>query len=158
MGVVSRMVEQTAERLRTMSHDDVVRAIAFLRSLRQSPSRELREWAAKKKAEMTKALRGACSMPRIEQFRTRGTPWREKGMVRARGRVRIGDSAGSVPTRRYTPPQCVQSEDRYDRMSAAEAAACRDAPSITGRQLYELRLRRRDVEPRKLKRRKSKTA
>lgn len=122
--------------------------------LRRSASRANREQAAQARKGLARAKREGCSGPRIKAFEFSGVPYRDPGMVQARGKVKYGDADRG--TRRYTPPASVASEDRYDLMSEERAIWCADAPSITGRQLEYLRQRHLRVERPKLRTEKKK--
>lgn len=59
-------------------------------------------------------------------------------MVLSKGRVRIG--MDDIPTRRFTPPQCVLLESFLDRMDVLDAAHYEHPPSVTGLQIARIGL------------------
>lgn len=99
----------------------------------------------------------ACSMSRYIAHVDHGEHHKVCGMRISRYGSRIGDAPGVLETRRWTPPQAVTLEDRYDAMDPIEAAACRDPPSVTGIQMQQIQMRNGRLErPKPPKRKKKK--
>jgi hypothetical protein len=99
-------------------------------------------------AIMDNARLNGCSAARIDSHIAGGEPVHAPGMVRGLGSVRYGDGP---PRERWTPPQAVALEDRYDTMTAIEAALCNDPSSVTGRQFQELEMRNNRVKRRAIR-------
>lgn len=149
---MGRAVEGTVAWLRREPPERRLKLIKELRKIYSAKFIVAVERGAR--AEIEQALREACSMPRIIDFRNRGKRYRERLMKLSRFGSRVGDAPGVRETRRWTPPQAVVLEDRYDAMSVLEAMHCSDPPSVTGLQLEQLRMRRGKLESSSPKRKK----
>lgn len=112
---------------------------------------QAREMESAARSQIENARRRGCSMPRIEAYKRAGHPYRNPGMRLSRHGSRIGNSPGVLETQRWTPPQAVTLEDRYDAMDAVEAAACNDPPSVTGIQMQQIQFRKGRLEKQKLR-------
>lgn len=129
---------------------------AMLREIRKLPPHEreaillgfeehsprVKQLLEEARAIIGRAERRGCSMPIIEDVTRRGKKPTVKGMARSRGRTRIGDAEGTVPSRRLTPKHAVKLEDRYDRMTTEQADWCNDPSSSTGMQIQMIRMRK----------------
>lgn len=141
-------VEGTVAWLKKLPPGQRIRALKLLKN---SPSRHVREIEAAARHEIELAMRHGCSMPRINAFQQRGEHYHVRGMKLSRYGSRVGNHPGVRETQRWTPPQAVGDEDRYDRMDAIDAALCNDPPSVSGLQFQQLQMRRGRIEKQKLK-------
>lgn len=115
--------------------------LRMLERLRKSSDRRIRGLIRAAVREIRFAERRGCTAALIDAHKNAGEPVGVRGMSRGRGRVRIGDDVGTIPTRRITPAIAVDLEDRFDRMTVFEATICPDPPSLTGLQMIALRER-----------------
>lgn len=135
-GTVAWLMQYPPERRRRLALG------LFYNKLTPKPTREMAaEVLRRVNIVIDEAVKHACSMARIDGHLHRNEHHRVRGMKLSRYGSRVGDHPGILESRRWTPPQAVSLEDRYDAMDAIDAAACTDPPSITGVQFQQLEMR-----------------